>query len=164
MKKEGGHSLTGVFVFTLLGLFAAFAVILSLMGAQVYQNTVEDGTAHGEERILTSFVRSAVRNQETRGGISVEEIAGLRTLTLESLDGDTVYLTRLFCRDGMLKEWYAEKEMPFEPEDGEAICRCGSFQPEIRGRLLTVLLTDGNGRESTVWVALRAQESEGDGT
>lgn len=159
MIKENGRSLSGLFVFSLLGLFALFAVLLSLLGAQVYQNTVAVSDAHAEERILLSFVRSTVRNADVQSRITVEECGGVQTLTLETLEDEETYLTRLYCRDGMLKEWFAEKQMPFAPEDGEDICPCEVFDPKLGENMLSVRLAGSDGQEKNVYLALHRSGS-----
>ena len=56
--KSVQHSVQGVFVFVLLGLFALMATLVVLLGAQMYRGIVDMSTNNANERILTSYVRS----------------------------------------------------------------------------------------------------------
>ena len=44
--KTKSHSISGAFVFMLLGVFAVFSMLLVVLGAQAYRTTV-DGAADG---------------------------------------------------------------------------------------------------------------------
>lgn len=87
--KTKSHSISGAFVFMLLGVFAVFSMLLVVLGAQAYRTTVDGAAAHTQKRIVTAFVRNAVRAQDERGAITVEEHDGLPVLALSSeLDGE----------------------------------------------------------------------------
>lgn len=76
MMKTKSHSISGAFVFMLLGVFAVFSMLLVVLGAQAYRTTVDGAAAHTQKRIVTAFVRNAVRAQDERGAITVEEHDG----------------------------------------------------------------------------------------
>ena len=84
MMKTKSHSISGAFVFMLLGVFAVFSMLLVVLGAQAYRTTVDGAAAHTQKRIVTAFVRNAVRAQDERGAITVEEHDGLPVLALSS--------------------------------------------------------------------------------
>ena len=78
--KTKSHSISGAFVFMLLGVFAVFSMLLVVLGAQAYRTTVDGAAAHTQKRIVTAFVRNAVRAQDERGAITVEEHDGMPVL------------------------------------------------------------------------------------
>ena len=80
--KTKSHSISGAFVFTLLGAFAVFSMLLVVLGAQAYRTTVDGASAHTRKRIAAAFVRNAVRAQDERGAIAVEDRDGLPVLAL----------------------------------------------------------------------------------
>ena len=92
--KTKSHSISGAFVFMLLGVFAVFSMLLVVLGAQAYRTTVDGAAAHTQKRIVTAFVRNAVRAQDERGAITVEEHDGLPVLWRQSLR--TVYLGEIW--------------------------------------------------------------------
>ena len=126
--KTKSHSISGAFVFMLLGVFAVFSMLLVVLGAQAYRATVDNSAAHTQKRIVTAFVRNAVRAQDERGAIAVEDHDGLPVLALSS-------------------------EL-----DGEPVCDAQRFEPTLEGNLLTVRVTDANGEPSTVYIARRCAQ------
>ena len=119
MMKTKSHSISGAFVFMLLGVFAVFSMLLVVLGAQAYRTTVDGAAAHTQKRIVTAFVRNAVRAQDERGAITVEEHDGLPVLALSSeLDGER-YVQYIYSYGGSLCELFTSARYGFSPEDGE---------------------------------------------
>ncbi len=162
-QKNAGHSIQGVFVFVLLGIFAVMSTLTVLMGAQMYRGTVDRGASDNEERVLTAYVRSMVRAGDSADSIRVEETqAGPAIVLTENYDGEE-YVTWLYAYEGKLYEQFTEAAYEFDPEAGTAICPVASFEPSVEDGLLTVRMTDARDRESEVRVALRCHESAGQG-
>ena len=154
-QRTINHSMQGVFVFVLLGIFAVMSTLMVLLGAQMYRNTVDHATSNNEDRVLTAYVRSMVRAQDADRAVSVESQNGVTTLALrEELDG-TQYVTWLYCWQDMLYEQFTSQADEFDPGDGTAICPAQRFEPRIENGLLKVEMRDGKGAASTVTVALR---------
>lgn len=156
--KTKSHSISGAFVFMLLGVFAVFSMLLVVLGAQAYRTTVDGAAAHTQKRIVTAFVRNAVRAQDERGAIAVEEHDGLPVLALTSeMDGES-YVQYIYGYNGQLCELFTSAEYEFAPEDGEPVCAAQTFEPTLEGSLLTVRVTDETGGFSTVYIARRCAQ------
>lgn len=152
------HSMQGVFVFVLLGLFAVMSTLMVLLGAQMYRNTVDRSTANNEDRVLGAYVRSMIRAEDTRGAMVVGEYDGVKTLAMrEDLDGEP-YVTWLYCYDGHMYECFTSDDGTFNPESGTAICPAQRFEPSLENGLLTVDMINGKGEPETVRVALRCAQ------
>ena len=156
-KKLQSHSISGVFVFLLLGIFAVFSTVMVLFGARAYKATSERTTSHNDIRIASAYIRSMVRSGDEAGQVCVEDIGGVQAITLMNVYGDDLYLTRLYAFDGTLRELFTDAEIEFEPENGEAVCAVESMTARIENSLLTVLIESG-GQTSQVDIALRAAE------
>ena len=157
-RKTVQHSMQGVFVFVLLGLFAVMSTLMVLLGAQMYRNTVDRSTANNEGRVLSAYVRSMVRAEDTIGAMQIGEYDGVKALAMrEDLDGET-YVTWLYCYDGSMYEWFTSDDGSFNPESGTAICPAQGFEPRLDGSLLTVDMVNGKGEPETVRVALRCAQ------
>lgn len=157
-RKNVQHSMQGVFVFVLLGLFAVMSTLMVLLGAQMYRNTVDHATQNNEDRVLSAYVRSMVRAEDAAQSVSIEEHDGIRALSLrESLDGDD-FVTMLYCYEDELYEWYTSVGYDFTPQSGTAICPAFSFEPSLDDGLLTVDMTNAKGEAETVRVALRCAQ------
>ncbi len=149
------HAITGVFVFLLLGIFAVFSTVMVMLGARAYKGTVEQLEAHNGARIAPAYLRSMVRADDERAVISVEETAGVTALTLlNEYDGEA-YVTRIYCYEGQLYEWFTEAANEFVPEEGEPVCPCGGMTAEVKDEILSVRLLNGD-EWINVDIALRA--------
>ena len=148
------HSMQGAFIFVLLGLFALMSTLMVLLGAQMYRSTVDHSQYNNEHRIMGAYVRSMIRSMDG-GEISVEQPGGIPALALKEIIDDDIYVTWLYVHEGQLYEQFTELDEDFNPLDGTEICPANSLSAELKGGLLTVNLTDGDGVPSTVQVALR---------
>ena len=152
------HSMQGVFVFVLLGLFAVMSTLMVLLGAQMYRNTVDKTTENNEGRVLTAYVRSMVRAEDAYEALSVEDHDGVTALAMrESIDGEG-YVTWIYQYDGQLYEQFTSGDREFEPEAGTAICAAQGFEPALEEGLLTMNLVDDEGETSVIRVALRCAQ------
>ena len=70
------HSMQGVFIFVLLGLFALMSTLMVLLGAQMYRGTVDRSVKNNDYRVLSAYVRSMVRAEDGAGAGTVEERDG----------------------------------------------------------------------------------------
>lgn len=155
MTRDKRRSVSGAFVFLLLGLFAMFSMFLVLLGAQAYRSGVEQTAAHGQRRVLQAFVRNAVRADDAVGAIRVEEAAGMPVIMFTSEADGERYVKYIYCYEGELRELFTAEEYGFTPEDGERICRAESFRPALEDGLLTIDMTDEGGEPLRVSIALR---------
>ena len=157
-RKMVNHSMQGVFVFVLLGVFAVMSTLMVLLGAQMYRNTVDHTAANNEGRVMGAYLRSMIRAEDGADDVAVEEFDGMPVLALsESVDGEE-YVTWLYCFEGQLYEQYTSAGHDFEPRSGSAICPAMGFRPTLSDGLLTVQMVDGAGQPSTVKVGLRCAQ------
>jgi hypothetical protein len=156
--NKSPRMIQNVFVLLLLAVFAAMSTLLVTLGAQVYRGTVERANANNEARILSAVVRSAVWAEDGLSQVMVEEIDGVKTLSILSTYDDESYVKRLYCHDGMLWESFTSAEYEFDLTDGESLCAARSFEPCIENGFLTVELAGKDGSRSTVQLQLRSTE------
>ena len=156
MKRKGnGHAISGTFVFMLLGIFAVISTLLVLLCAQAYRNTVDQTAAHRDQRILQSFIRNTLRGEDAENAFGAMEIDGINALTItEDYDGE-VYVRYLYCYEGVLRDLFIGADDAFHPEFGEEICPAGSFAASLSDGLVTVEMTDTEGRPYTFSIAQR---------
>ena len=154
-SKQFSHAISGLFVFILLGVFAVLSTVMVLMGAKVYRSTVDQFDAHNSARIAPAYVRSMVRAEDEQGVVRLEEAEGLQTITMLHSYDDEAYVTRIYCYEGQLYEWFSDAENPFVPEDGEAVCPCEALEAELSDGLLSVRILQG-GEWTEAAIALRA--------
>ncbi len=142
-KSAPSHTISGVFVFLLLGIFAVFSTVMVLLGARAYRNTAQRADDHNAARLSTAYVRSMVRSDDEETALAPEEVNGLHTITMRNVYDEETYITRIYVYDGMLREWFASADLDFEPENGEAVCPADEMTAELDGPLLTVRVRSG---------------------
>ena len=155
-KKTGAnHSIAGVFVFLLLGIFAVFSTVMVLLGARAYKSTSERTTNHNDIRIASAYMRSMVRSGDETDSVLLEDIDGIQVIALRNIyDGDA-YTTRLYAYGGMLRELFTEADIEFEPENGEPVCSADALTAEMLDGILKVGIQNGD-TWTQVNIALRA--------
>ena len=161
-KSSSQHAVTGVFTFTLLGIFALLSALLVLLGARFFQSHSERVTLAGDERILSSYMRSALRQADTLDGVRVEDADGICVVSIRSEYGGEIYYTRYYCYEGYLREWFSSESHAFRPSDGDVICACADMQAVREGNLLRVTLEDTGGNRSETDIALRCALTGGE--
>ena len=180
IKAKQSHTISGVFVFFLLGVFAVASTLMVLLAAQAYRNGIDRADAHNAERIAAAYLRGKLREADSRGRLAFDELDGAASLRIDNPEEDTV--TLLFVQDNMLYEWYtfrdlydeAEKDpatgapVPVQPDGqdeeewetedavrGESICALDEMRLSLSGRTLTVNMRNG-GIWTAVDIALRS--------
>lgn len=152
------HSISQVFVFLLLGVFAVFSTLMVLLGAQMYRGTVEQTEQNSERRVMINYVKNVVRSNDGENMVRIDHRNGIDRLVFAyDFDGD-MYETMVYCYEGELRELFVRADQEFEPEYGESICRAQAFEPELEDGLLVVRLTDAQGRDSELRIALRCSQ------
>ena len=157
---KSSHAISGVFVFMLLGIFAIFSTIMVLLSAKAYRGVVDKAAMHNSMRVASSYIRTMLRSDDESGVLRIEDAEGVQTITMENDYGD-IYVTRIYVYDGKLREWFAMKEIPFLPENGETVCDLDSMDAEISDGLLKVKLEE-NGEEMEVYFAPRSAAPRGE--
>lgn len=152
------HTVSGAFVFVLLGLFAVLGAVLVLLCAQAYRSGIVRTQQHNEARVLQSFLRHAVLAEDERGAISVRQLDGNTALCIADNADGSGYETLLYVHDGALRELYAAAGEDFHPERGESICPASALEAQLDGQCLTAHLTDKDGQMNEIVIALYGGE------
>ena len=85
----------------------------------------------------------------------MEDLDGIQAITMLNTYDEESYITRLYVYEGMLREWFSDAEIPFEPENGETVCPLDSMKAEMKDGLLSVLV-EVYGTEMEIVYAPRA--------
>lgn len=104
VENENKHVVDVLFVLALFGVFAASALMLVTLGANVYKQTVAHMDENYEERTAYAYITEKIRQNNTEGTISVEELEGTPALVFTKQVSDVEYCTYLYFYDGYLKE------------------------------------------------------------
>ena len=158
MKKYASrfNSVSSAFIFLLFGLFVLLSTLLVLFSLYAYQHTLTNTAAHNQERVLQSYIRSAVRAADRAGTVAVGKINDKPVLEISDIEEDETYVKYIYQDGSVLREAYLSAEEPFDSELGEEICEISSFSAELNGQLLTVRSEPLSGDPVQVSIALRA--------
>lgn len=153
--KERQHAISGAFVFLLLGVFAVFSTLLVLFGAQGYRAVVDRSEMHNDRRMLSAYVRNALRSEDTEGALDIIDNDSQDILAISMLLDGSQYVKYIYADDGFLKELFVEAEREFDAEEGQIVCPAQSMTASLSGELLTVEVTDLGGTVYATDIALK---------
>lgn len=156
------HSISQVFVFLLLGVFAVFSTLMVLLGAQLYRGTVDQTEQHSEKRLLFSYINNAVRGNDAANLVSVDNRSGIDVLVFGFEADGELYETLVYCYEGSLRELFISAQQEFEPDYGEVICSAETFIPRLEDELLSIRIAGTSGQEEELHIALRCSQEESD--
>jgi hypothetical protein len=155
------HTISQAFVFLLLGVFAVMSTLMVLFSAQLYRGIVAQSEESAERRVLTSYLVNVTRGNDQANSVHTENRGGVDVLVFDWKDDESHYETLVYQHDGYLCELFAEASQPFNPDFGEEICPAQAFFPEIQNGMLEMTVTDANGGESVIHLALRSGQEAG---
>lgn len=153
--KKGNRNPIGLYTIGIVGLFLAGFFLLVIFGAQSYQGTVATKNDNGESRAILAYISTSIRDNDTRGAVTVEK--GTDGDVLMVADGDTGYALRIYLNDGELVEDFGKTDMALDPDNAQVIGECREFTcDKIRNDLLKVSTDRGQ-----ILVQLRSEERSG---
>lgn len=109
LKQENRHIVDVLFVLALFCVFAVSALVLVIIGAGVYQKTVNDMNLNYSSRTAFSYVTEKIRQNDTASSISIGSILGEDAIILtQEIEGEE-YSTYLYEYEGCLMELFLRK-------------------------------------------------------
>ena len=159
-----GRSVSGVFVFLLIAMYALFSLLLVLIGAGVYQRITDAADYNAQMRTSLTYVASKVRAGDEAGAVTVERVNGVPVLVLgEPYDGE-VYYTRIYClpdrgaQGGTLYEMLSMDDgESLDLMDGVPIAEIFAFDVRAADGGLELSVTMPGGAEQSMYLRLRSQ-------
>ena len=142
----------------IIAFFAIAALVLLSAGTKEYESIVLAANENFELRTSLSYVATKIRQYDTSGSVSVENINGTDVLVLrEELEGD-VYDTMIYYMDGsvcelMQAEGYGDPDLAF----GFASMEIDSFELRQDGNAITVTAGNARGDTESLTVYLRSR-------
>ncbi len=158
--NQNRHIVDVLFVLALFCVFAASALMLVTLGANVYKQIVSDMDKNFEDRTAYSYVIEKLRQNDTSGAIEIGELEGTPALMLTEQIGDEEYCTYLYLYNGFLKELSIRKDS-FAGNNirsaGQNIMELSEFSMEEPEKgLLKLELDTGNGEPIVLYASLRS--------
>ena len=157
VSKE--HVMDLIFPLALLLVFAASAVMVVLLAADVYADTTsQSGRAHNA-RTVTAYVTEKIHQNDAEGGVTLVEAGDRNALKLQRTVDHTIYNTYLYYYNGSLCELLCLEGAQVGPESGQEILPLQDFQVDkLSDRLFRFRCLDQENCLSTAYVAVQSVE------
>ncbi len=149
---------------------AACLMLATLMGVMLMRTVTAGASAYHasrraldtsySSRTLVDYATAKALGGNERGRVYVGDIDGLPCLTIEEEYEGELYITQIYCQDGMLKELFALADSGMGPSEGMDIVPCRAFEPVQAAPNLIYLAFDVDGEDSFGYVSVIGREGE----
>lgn len=160
MKKETNIQTGKVLTLVLFAVLAVCMILVLLTGTGVYKRLTVRGQESYETRTVPLYIATKVRQGDCAGGVATERNEGMDVLRLNDRIDGACYVTRIYCYEGYVREWFAAEAVAFDPAAGEKIAPAGSVSFSLDDGSLHVAVTQENGSVSEQVLTLRSVGGE----
>ena len=142
-----------IFTLSLFGVFAVSALLVVVIGANVYRTTVGLQESNAVKRTSLAYVAEKIRQSDESGSICVGEIEGEPALILKSTYGGESYSTYIYTYEGELRELFTKSSIEASLIAGQPITDVSSLTIEqISERLYRVTVSDKEQQTLSIYV------------
>lgn len=163
-KTNSAVALKGMDLLFSMLLFLVFvlsAVFTILVGSRVYENIRARNDAAFYSDTALGYITNKVRQTDSTGAVSVQDVEGTNVLLLTSEAGDLICETWIYTVDGQLMELFTIQGSGLSVKDGLPIMECRgvsfSLEEKPRGLLLNINLDSDSGNH-TARLSLRSTD------
>lgn len=159
-KQEKNHIVDVLFVLALFVVFTLSALVLVILGASVYRQTVRYMDENYTSRTAYSYLTEKVRQNDLYDSISLGQLEGTEALVLTREVNDATYATYLYLHEGSLRELSMRqgRDIGTDPlSAGQEILPLTDWTLEMTGEhLLHIELTLEDNSRKELFIALRS--------
>lgn len=155
MASEKRHVVDFLFTLALFCVFAASALLVVIMGANVYKDTVDAMNENYENRTSLTYLAEKVRQYDTGGAVRLDAVGESPALVLRQQLEERVFETWIYVDEGYLKEILVAEGFDLKPSDGQVIKELASLKLEQDGALITMTTTDQTGKSESMSLFVR---------
>ncbi len=157
MEFQKGKSSEIIFVLGLFGFYTLCALFLTILGAKVYQQNVENTEFNYTFRTTVLYITEKVRQGEIEGGVEVGATAQSDALVVSKDYDGTTYKTWIYVEDGYLKEVLLSDDMEVQHNIGQKIIPLSRIDISfIDDNLLAIDISDIEGNKFSSNIYLEA--------
>lgn len=157
-KQKNRHMVDILFVIALFCVFAVSALMLVMIGSNVYKKTVHNMDQNYNTRTSFAYITEKIRQFDSQDAISVGSLEGTDALILTTTANDTIYNTYIYRYDGYLKELFVKSDAAISLESGQNILPISDFTLlAINEHLYQFTLTSENNITYDLYVSTRSQ-------
>ena len=151
MKNNGHTNITQLLALLVFGVFALCVAAVLLMGGRAYQTLTQRGSEAHSQRVAVRYLTT--RFQQAPAA-RVEDFCGLEALTIREEIHGKIYITRVYCHEGTIRELFSAEQAQVLPGDGEIVLEADQLTFSQDEQLLTVEITHPDGCVQQILLAL----------
>ena len=154
IRTSRNHVVDLVFTLALFCVFAASALMVVIMGADVYQSAVSESNMYHTRSTALTYLSEKIRQNDTSGNVSVGSFQGHQALVIRQEIEDTAYITYIYLYEGrQLKELYTKEGAVVPDGSGQEILTVNDFTVEELGQnLYRFTVEDTGGSKSSLLI------------
>lgn len=164
-QPQKRHIVDILFVLVLFGVFTFCALVLVVLGANVYKGTVSDMGANFESRTACAYITEKVRQNDLYDSIYIDSFEGTSALVLTQEIYGSLYGTYIYFHNGELKELFMRigSNIGKDPlAAGTTIMELKDFKIEnINEKLLCITLITSEYETKTVYISTHSTRKGG---
>lgn len=152
MGNSKKHVVDLVFTLALFCVFAASALMVVIMGADVYKSADSEMNTHHTRTTALTYVAEKIRQNDSHGSVAAGEFQGHPALVISQKLQGTVYTTYIYLYEGKeLMELYTKEGSTVSYGDGQEILPVNDFSIEsLAENLYRFTVVDTDGKESSL--------------
>lgn len=148
--QEKKHVIDLIFPLAILFVFAASALLVLLLSVHIYGDQTDKTLKNYESSTPLSYITEKVRQNDSHGSLSIEELDGVTSLVLHSNASDISYSTYLYVYEGWLKELTIRDDISASLEAGSNIIEASKLEAqEFSSHTYKITVTDRDGDSKT---------------
>ena len=159
MKKRE-HITDLMFVILLLLMFVSFGLCVVIIGARVYQTTINDIEENNSSRTAIAYIEEKIRQNNEVGKIEVTTIENYPCLAIHSSVNKEEYITYIYCYKEQLFELYTKASNKVELGMGQSLVKLKELTIEdLEDGMYRIEVKSPSDKKSSVVVHLWEEES-----
>lgn len=151
MRKNDHANITDLLALAVFGIFALCVAAVLLTGVGAYKNLTDRGTDSYEQRVAARYITTRFHQAPV---VQLEDFCGLRAMTVREEIGGRVYVTRVYCHEGYIRELFAAEGAEVSPADGELLLEAESLSFSMDAQLMTVEIGHRSGKTQKLFLWL----------
>lgn len=153
-KNKNNHMIDIIFVIALFCLFAISALMLVIIGANVYKKTITDMDTNYVSRTSFSYVSEKLRQHDVYDGIHIDSYGDSDAILLTEIINKISYTTYLYLYNGYLMELFTRSDQQLSPNSGQRIIKMDAFHiNKINDSLYEFYLESSDNEKTTLVVS-----------
>lgn len=152
-QRQKNYIIDFIFTLSLFGVFAACALLVVVIGANVYRSIVNTQEANAVKRTSLAYVAEKIRQNDEAGSVYIGDVEGAPALVLTGIYGEESYSTYIYKDGDMLKELFIKASVEPTRIAGQMITEVTDFSVEqAAGQLYSISVAGADGDSLQMYI------------